>query len=130
MQKVVSPGLKILFLVHAIGGTIFGLVYLIIPQAVETLLRVPVKDPELYRVLGAALLGIAASSWYAWRETAWERVKIVVQMEIVWTILGTLTMLWGLLFAGLPAVEWTQAVILGGFAVAFCVYFYQHVREG
>lgn len=107
-----------------------GLVYLVIPQALEALLKVPIKEPEMYRTLGAAVLGFAASSWYAYRETAWDRVRIVVQMEMVWTILGTLVLLWGLTVAGLPAMDWVNAVILGGFAVAFCFFFVRHVHSG
>ena len=63
------------------------------------------------------------SSWLAYREAAWEKVKIVVQMEIVWTLLGTLVALWGLIFAGFPKVDWLNALVLGGFAAAF-TYFY------
>ncbi len=46
-------------------------------------------------------------------------------MEIVWTILGTLVMLWGLIFAGLPAIGWLNAVILGGFAIAFALFYFR-----
>jgi hypothetical protein len=49
------------------------------------------------------MLVFAASSWLAYRQTLWDRVKIVVQIEIVWTVLGVLAMLWGLMFEGLPA---------------------------
>ncbi|MCL4394553.1 MAG: hypothetical protein M1482_07090 [Chloroflexi bacterium] len=83
----------------------------------------PVKKPPVYRLLGAALLGFGVSSWFAYKETAWEKVTIVVRMEIVWTILGTLVMLWGLIFAALPVFGWVNAVILSVFAVAFG-YFY------
>ena len=83
----------------------------------------PVKEPPVYRLLGAAILGFGVSSWLAYKEAAWEKVKIVVQMEIAWTILGALVMLWGLIFAGLPVFGWVNAVILAAFAVAFG-YFY------
>ncbi|HLE29917.1 MAG TPA: hypothetical protein VI793_17455 [Anaerolineales bacterium] len=123
MDRQVSRGLKTTFLVHFIVGGIFGLIYLLIPEAWGNLVAWPVKEPAIYRLIGAALLGFAASSWLAYRETAWEKVKIVVQMEIVWPILGTLVMLWGLIFAGLPAIGWLNAVILAGFAVAFSVFY-------
>jgi hypothetical protein len=42
-------------------------------------------------------------------------------MEIAWTILGALVVLWGLIFAGLPAFGWVNAVILAGFAAAFSI---------
>jgi hypothetical protein len=81
----------------------------------------PVTEPPIYRLLGAAILGFGTSSWLAYKETAWEKVRIVVQMEIAWTILGTLVVLWGLIFAGLPAFGWVNAVIMAGFAAAFSI---------
>jgi hypothetical protein len=122
MEKQISSGLKTTFLVHFIVALIFGLVNLLIPEVWGNL-GFPVKEPAAYRLLGAAILGFGASSWLAYRETAWDKVKIVVQMEIVWTILGTLVWLWGLLFAGLPASGWVNAVILGGFAAAFSFFY-------
>jgi len=118
----ISSGLKTTFLVHIIVGLIFGLGMLLFPQA-WTALGVPVQEPEMYRLVGAAILGYTASSWWGYRETSWERVKIVVQMEIVWTVLATLVILWGLLFAGLPSIEWLNAIIMAAFAAAFS-YFY------
>jgi hypothetical protein len=122
MEKKVSSGLKTTFLVHIIVGLIFGFGMLLFPQAWAAL-GVSVKEPNMYRLAGAAILGFTSSSWWAYKETTWDKVKIVVQMEIVWTILATLVILWGLLFAGLPAVEWVNAIIMAGFAVAF-TYFY------
>jgi len=119
MEKQISPGLKTLFLVHAIVSTIFGLAYLLMPDVWGSLTGVPMQEPGWYRAIGAAILGFATSSWLAYREAAWEKVKIVVQMEIVWSILGTLVALWGLIFAGFPTADWLSALVLGGFAVAF-----------
>ena len=122
MEKQISSGLKVTFLVHVIVGAIFGLVMLLVP-GMWNLLGVTVQEPAMYRLTGAAILGFTTSSWLAYKETAWEKVKIVVQMEIVWTILATLVLLWGLIFAGLPAIEWMNAVIMGGFAAAFSFFY-------
>lgn len=56
----------------------------------------------MLRMVGAAVLGFTTSSWFAYKETLWDRVKVVVQAEIVWTILAALTMLWALISVGLP----------------------------
>ncbi len=125
MEKQILPGLKTAFLAHFIVGTIFGIIYLLIPEAWGNLIGWPIKEAMPYRLIGAAILGFASSSWLAYNETAWERVKIVVEMEIVWTVLGTLVMLGGLFFAGLPAIGWVNAIILGGFAVAFGFFYFR-----
>lgn len=123
MEKKILPGLKITFLVHLIVGLFFGLIYLLVPKWWGDLISWPMPDPDLWRMVGAAVLAFTVSSWFAYRAELWERVKIVVQAEIVWTVLATLVLLLGLLFTGLPAIGWVNAVIMGGFAVAFC-YFY------
>lgn len=61
----------------------------------------------------------------AYKATDWESVKIVIQMEIVWTVLGSLVTLWALLFAGLPVFGWVNAVTLAAFAVAFGFFYSQ-----
>ena len=127
MDEQIPYGLKITFLVHAVVAGVFGLVFLLIPEMFGGMMGAPIKEPSTFRLVGAALVAFAASSWFAYRETVWERVKIVVQMEIVWTILGVLATLYGLVFDGLPAGDWMNVVILGAFAVAF-IFFYSRRR--
>lgn len=123
MTKI-SSGLRTLFLVHFVFGLVFGLAYLFIPGMLMGGLGAPVPDELPYRVIGAAVLAFTASSWYCYQAAEWERVKIVVLAEIVWTVLNTLVGLYGLLFAGAPAAEWINVIIMAGFAAAF-IYFYR-----
>jgi len=119
MNAKLSEGLKTTFLVHFIVALIFGLGFLLIPITVGNLYGLKIQETEVWRLLGAAMLGFAASSWFAYKATHWESVRIVVLAEIVWTILGTLVMLYALLFAGFPALGWLNAIILAGFGAAF-----------
>jgi len=127
MDEQIPYGLKITFFVHVVVAGIFGLVFLLIPEMFGGMMGAPIKEPSTFRLVGAALIAFAASSWFAYRETLWERVKIVVQMEIVWTILGALATSWGLMFEGLPTADWMNVLILGAFAVAF-IFFYSRRR--
>ena len=123
MEKEISRGLRITFLIHFILAVIFGLIFLLIPGLWGKLTGWSVQEPVIYRLMGAAMLGFGTSSWFSYRETAWEKVKIVVQMEIVWPILGTLVFLWGMIFAGLPVIGWLYTVIFAGFSIAFTVFY-------
>ena len=125
MEKQISKGLKYTFLVHGILGLIFGLGNLLLPTLLPGIFGTRLPDPEPYRVVGAAILGFTASSWLAYMETAWERVRIVVVAEIVWTILGALALLWLWFAQGLGVVGLGNAVILGGFGVAFCYFYFR-----
>jgi hypothetical protein len=127
MEKQIPYGLKITFLVHVVMAGVFGLVFLLVPEMFGGMMGAPILEPSTFRLVGAALIAFAASSWFAYRETVWERVKIVVQMEIVWTILGVLATLYGLVYEGLPTGDWMNVVILGAFAVAF-IFFYSRRR--
>jgi len=119
----ISSGLKTLFLVHFVLGLVFGLAYLFIPGISMGWLGMSLKDELAYRIVGAAVLTFTASSWYCYKAAEWERVKIVVMAEIVWTALVALVCLYGLIFAGAPAAYWINAIIMAGFAVAFIYFF-------
>ena len=121
----ISQGLKTTFLVHFIAALLFGLGFLFMPVLVGSWYGLNVQEPDTYRLLGAAMLGFAVSSWFAYGATDWESVRIVVVMELVWTILGTLVMLYALLFAGFPALGWINALILAIFTVAFGRFYFQ-----
>ena len=121
----ISQGLKTTFLVHFIVALLFGLGFLFMPVLVGSWYGLNVQEPDTYRLLGTAMLGFAVSSWFAYRATDWESVRIVVVMELVWTVLGTLVMLYALLLAGFPALGWLNAVILGAFAIAFGRFYFQ-----
>ena len=116
------------FFVHVIVGAFFGLVYLLIPDVWGNLVGWPTPDPYPYRLIGAAVLGFSTSSWLAYKAAEWEQVMILVQMEIVWTILGTLAMLWALLIGGMPAIGWLNTATLAGFAIVF-YYFYSRAKK-
>jgi hypothetical protein len=119
----ISSGLKTLFLVHFIFGLGFGLVNLLIPAMYMGWSGIQVQDQFPWRIVGAAILAFTVSSWYCYKAAEWDKVKIVVIAEIVWTSLVALVGLYGLLFAGQPAGFWVNVIIMAGFAIAFA-YFY------
>ena len=125
----ISSGLKTLFLVHFIVGLVFGLGYLFIPATIMGWFGILVQDQFPWRMIGAAILAFTVSSWYCYRAAEWDKVKIVVIAEIVWTSLVALIGLYGLLFAGQPAGFWVNVLIMAGFANAFA-YFYTKSSKG
>ena len=114
-----SKLLKTTFILHAIVATVLGAPLLVIPGVfLQTLGWSPI-DPILSRLLGAALLALAWSSFRGWRATEWAQVAILVEVEIVYTILGCIGLLRHLLFAGYPAIVWLNLVVLAVFAIAW-----------
>jgi hypothetical protein len=122
MNKI-SSGLRTLFLVHFIVALIFGLADLLIPATFMGWFGMTVPDVNPYRLVGAAVLAFGASSWLGYKAAGWDDVRIIVQTEIVWTVLASVVLLYGVLFAGLAAAFWINAIIMIVFAIAF-IYFY------
>jgi hypothetical protein len=123
MNQKISSGLKTLFLVHFILALLFGLLYLFIPDFFFGMFGVTIPDLNPYRLIGAAVFSLGISSWLCYQAGEWEQVKILVQLEMLWPILGALVIIYGILFAGLPAVFWINAIILAGFGLAFIYYY-------
>ena len=129
-MKVITPGLRVTFLVHLIAALIFGLGYLLIPDMFANItgLKMLGVEPMLYRLIGAAILGYGMSSYLAYRETEWLHVRIVVAAEIVWTWLATVIELWAILFLGLPLVTGLNLIIMAAFAIAFTYFYFAENR--
>ena len=125
MDKSISPGLRTTFLFHAIVALLLGLAYLLIPDMIGSFLNWDMSD-SAYRTLGAAMTAIGVSSWLSYRASLWGEVRIVVQFEIVWTVLLALVSAWALLTGLIPPVGWLNFGVAVLFAIVFS-YFY--IRE-
>jgi hypothetical protein len=112
---------KVLFVAHLIVGLLFGLGYILLPNLMISWFGLTRFDPWLLRLVGAAILGYTASSWFGMLQTEYEQVRGIVVAEIVWTVLGALVSLFGLLIGGLPPAVWINVIVLGLFAAAFIV---------
>jgi hypothetical protein len=125
MNAQIPQGLKITFLIHFLLALLFGLSFLLIPTVTGGFYGLVVQEEVIYRLLGGAMLGFGISSWLSYKATDWESVRIIVLTEIFWTILGTIVLLYALLFAGFPTLGWLNVVIFAAFAIAFGWFYFQ-----
>ena len=124
MVKQVTAGLRYTFLIHGIMMSIFALTYLFFPVFWGDLTGcLSNQVPQVFRMFGTAILGYAISSFLAFREGSWEKVKIVAQMECIITVLFPIVILLALLFWNLPTIGWMYFVVMSGFAIAFNVFY-------
>lgn len=154
MDAPVSKSLRGTFLVHMIVALIIGAALLLAPGRALTFLgwvpeQVQVQaegmvlttpgttfiDPVISRLLGVALLALGYSSFLGWRASRREQVILLVQMELVYCVLGVVAILAGLhslkgwssllteLFSLQPmeVIGFVMVVILAAFAVAWGV---------
>lgn len=138
MEKPISSFLRSTFLVHIIIGGLLGVFLIFIPGRTLTWFgwvpeSVPVPnseltvpgtiyvDPIITRVLGAALLALAFSSFLGWRASTWGQVALIVQVELVYCLLGSLIFIAGffLLQRPMPIIGYVFLVIFLGFVAAW-----------
>ncbi len=126
MEKQISTGLKYTFLVHGIMMSIFALIYLFVPVLWGDLTGcLSNQVPQVFRLLGTAILGYAISSFLAFRETSWDNVKIMAQMECITNVLWVIVIFLGLFFWDLPGIAWMYFVVMSGFAIAFNFFYFK-----
>ncbi len=114
-----SKLLKSTFLIHAVVGVLSGAPLLIAPGRFLGWVGWAPIDLIISRVLGAALLALAWSSFRGWRATERAQVAILVEMEAVFTVLGCLGLLRHLLRGPYPLAVWIVFAILAIFAIAW-----------
>jgi hypothetical protein len=87
-----SKELKYAFLVHAVMTVVFGALLLIIPgRFLEAIGWAPI-DPIASRILGAAMLALAWSSFRGWQARERARVALLVELEAAFCILACVGM--------------------------------------
>ena len=122
MNGQTSKGLRITLLVYAIYMAFYGLLHVVSPETVGAI------DPAIERVLGAAAVAFAFGAWLAYAEKSWDKVTIMVLTQIVWLIVYTLTMIWGLLAGEIITMAWAPAIVGAVFAVLLIVFYLREQR--
>jgi len=117
-----KTGLKTTFLVHGVMMTAFGLIYIFFPvQWAQLTGCLSDQLPNAFRLLGTTLLGFAAGSFLAFRETSWDRVELVAQLQCIATTLFAVVILVLFVVSTLPAIGWMYFAVMAGLAIAFNV---------
>jgi hypothetical protein len=88
-----SKSLKYTFLIHVVVSLIFGAVLLLAPGRFLGLFGWAPIDPLISRLLGAALLALAWSSYRGWGASSYEQVSVLVEMEVIFTVFGSVGLL-------------------------------------
>ena len=120
-----SKSLKYLFIIHAVVAFLSGVPLLIAPGRALGLLGWAPIDPLISRLLGAALLALAWSSYRGWQATSYEQVSTLVELETIFTVLGCVGLLRHLLVAGYPWYVWTDFIVLLLFAIAWAYHLWK-----
>jgi membrane protein DedA with SNARE-associated domain len=88
-----SKALQTTFFVHAIVALILGVPLLILPGTFLGSIGWVTVDVLISRLLGAALLAMAWGSFRGWRATERTQIRILLELEAVFTVLGSIGIL-------------------------------------
>ncbi|UCC20155.1 MAG: hypothetical protein JSV62_02405 [Promethearchaeota archaeon] len=124
MAKKILKGLKWTFFLNFIVFVIVGAILFFLVE-------------DFTDWFGKALLGFASASFIAWQQTEWEKVKILVIMQIVWHMLGVYTFFWWEIFYWqnifilLPVkiMNLIYLFVFSGFLAAFIVFYIKQEKE-
>ena len=114
-----SKSLKYTFLIHVVVSLIFGAALLLAPGRTLGLFGWAPIDPLISRLLGAALLALAWSSYRGWGAISYEQISVLVEMEVIFTVFGSVGLLRHLLKAWYPWYVWFVFTVLIVFAIAW-----------
>jgi len=113
---------KITFLVHTVVAAVTGAPLLLAPGRFLGWIGWAPVDPILSRLLGAALLALAWSSFRGWRAADEAQTTILLELETAFAVLGCVGLLRHLLTSRYPAMVWITFVVLAAFAVAWIAF--------
>jgi hypothetical protein len=115
---------KYIFLLGFIVSMIFGVWYFLSPESWSAITGWPTETAAI-RVLGSLLLMLSVGAILAFRATSWKEVELYVLMVIVWTLLGTIGMLWNMLSMTLPVMGWLNTGLTAMFLVLYLYVYYR-----
>ncbi|MHA1963252.1 MAG: hypothetical protein ACXACG_00915 [Candidatus Thorarchaeota archaeon] len=115
---------KYIFLLGFIVSLIFGVWYFLSPESWSAITGWPIETAAI-RVLGAFLLMLSVGAILAFRATSWKEVELYVLMVIVWTLLGTIGMVWNMLVLTLPIAGWLNTSLTALFLVLYLYVYYE-----
>ncbi len=109
-------------------GFAFGLSFLLIP---DIFLSAIGWEPEVFdpinRVFGVVIIGLTSGSILALLDPDWEKVKILVRIELVWLFLGIFAMIYGMFTSDYPVFGWVNVLVLLFLLTLFSVGYYKEI---
>ncbi|MFW9809970.1 MAG: hypothetical protein ACFFE6_11400 [Candidatus Thorarchaeota archaeon] len=118
---------RYIFLLGCIVSLIFGAWFFISPESWSDITGWP-PEPSTARVLGAILLSYVLGAFLAFRAESWKEIEIYVLMSIIWTLLGTIGMVWNMAVMTLPIASLLTTGLLVMFLILY-LYLYMQLRR-
>lgn len=120
-----SKALKVTFGIHAVLALIFGAALLVAPGQFLALFNWRSQEaftPIMSRLLGAAMIALAWSSFLGVRTKEISLEKAFIQTELIFCVLGAVGLARHLLFTYYPWPAWAVFIVLVIFAILWLIF--------
>ncbi len=122
--------LKYTFLLHWLVGWLFGIWLFALPDSFNTFIGHTTPADPVNIAYGALLIGIGLTSFLGFRAGNWNSVKILVEMELVYTPLAIIGGIISLVAGSYPAwFLYVYMIIVALFFILFFISYYQNRKS-
>jgi tryptophan-rich sensory protein len=129
MSEEILKSLKIVLLVEAVLFVVFGIFFTFFIDAYVELFMWPDLDPTAGRFIGVIFLSFAFVSVLVWREKEWERIELLVILNILITILGAITQIIGVFLDETGWAGWLNFGIMLTFFLLLLFYYILQIKK-
>jgi hypothetical protein len=129
MSQEILKSLKIVLLVEAVLFVVFGIFFTFFIEAYVELFMWPDLDPTAGRFIGVIFLSFAFVSVLVWREKEWERIELLVILNILITILGAITQIIGVFLDETGWAGWLNFAIMLAFFLLLLFYYILQIKK-
>jgi hypothetical protein len=117
MSSDILKSLKIILLVQAAIFVLFGIFFTFFVEAYVQIFSWPNLDPTAGRFIGVVFLSFAFVAVLVWREKEWERIELIVVLDILMCILGAIVMIIGIFIDGTGWAGWLNFALMLAFFI-------------
>ncbi|MFW9929440.1 MAG: hypothetical protein ACFFD1_08625 [Candidatus Thorarchaeota archaeon] len=117
MGSDILKSLKIILLVQAAIFVLFGIFFTFFVEAYVQIFSWPNLDPTAGRFIGVVFLSFAFVAVLVWREKEWERIELIVILDILMCILGAIIMIIGIFIDGTGWAGWLNFALMLAFFI-------------
>ena len=123
--KPIPKSCKYFLGIHFIVGILFGIIFVFFPDWFYNLIAWTERDSVAIRLLGIAIIALSSGSLIAAFEKTWKEIRAIMEIEVLWLLLGTITLISSHIFLGFPIlavfIDVIMIVFLAGFIVCILI---------
>ena len=128
IEKGKLKALRIFLIIDVFIGWLFAALLIFFPENLLGFINWPYTDPVAVMLFGGGLFSIIAASFLIIFKDEWKEIHIIMEVEIVWLLIGGVMLILAHTLFGFPISSWyLDAIVIGLFISYISIYLW--VRE-